>query len=54
VENTSALYLQLKSDEIAEIQDFISAFEVFCLSNRILNIKYVISCRTNIYEKYLY
>lgn len=40
-------------DEIAEIQDFISAFEIFISQNKKLNISYIISCRTNIYEKYL-
>ena len=40
-------------DEISEIQDFISAFEIFVSKNNLFNIKYVISCRTNIYEKYL-
>lgn len=40
-------------DEIAEIHDFVSAFELFVSQNKKLNIGYVISCRTNIYEKYL-
>lgn len=38
-------------DEISDIQGFISAFEVFLLSAD--SHKYVISCRTNIYERYL-
>lgn len=40
-------------DEIEHIQDFLSAFEIFISTNRDRSIKYVISCRTNIYEKYL-
>lgn len=40
-------------DEIADIQDFISEFENFISKNKNRNIKYVISCRTNIYSKYL-
>lgn len=40
-------------DEISEIEDFLSAFEVFINKNKLSNYKYVISCRTNIYEKYL-
>jgi hypothetical protein len=40
-------------DEIAEIPDFLSAFETFITQNKLINIKYVLSCRTNIYDKYL-
>lgn len=40
-------------DEIADIQDFVSELENFIIKYRHLNIKYLISCRTNIYEKYL-
>lgn len=40
-------------DEIANIHDFISELENFILKYNALNIKYIISCRTNIYEKYL-
>tara|TARA_R110001583_G_scaffold70457_2_gene199394 strand:- start:48 stop:3620 length:3573 start_codon:yes stop_codon:yes gene_type:complete len=40
-------------DEIVDIQDFISTFETFIQENSDINIKYVISCRTNIYDKYL-
>ena len=40
-------------DEIAEIQDFISELEIFLNKNKDKNIKVVLSCRTNIYEKYL-
>lgn len=50
---SSIIFILDGLDEIAEIQDFISAFELFIAQNNLLNIKYVISCRTNIYEKYL-
>lgn len=40
-------------DEIAEIQDFISALELFLVKNNKKTTKIVLSCRTNIYEKYL-
>ncbi len=40
-------------DEIADIQDFISELENFIWKYKGLRIKYLISCRTNIYEKYL-
>ena len=40
-------------DEVAVIQDFLSAFELFISQNKQRNIKYVISCRTNIFDKYL-
>ena len=40
-------------DEIAEIQDFVSEMENFLKRNEDKNINVVISCRTNIYEKYL-
>jgi len=40
-------------DEIADIQDYISEFENFISKNKNRNVKYVISCRTNIYSKYL-
>lgn len=40
-------------DEIADIQDFVSELELFISKNRDFQLKYVVSCRTNIYEKYL-
>lgn len=40
-------------DEIAEIQDFISELESFLTKNNDRNMNVVLSCRTNIYEKYL-
>ncbi|WP_312288085.1 NACHT domain-containing protein [Chryseobacterium gleum] len=40
-------------DEIADIQDFISELEIFMIKFSHLNFKFVLSCRTNIYEKYL-
>lgn len=40
-------------DEIVDIQDFLSELEIFISKNSSLNAKYLISCRTNIYEKYL-
>lgn len=40
-------------DEIADIQDFISALELFLNKYKDKKINVVISCRTNIYEKYL-
>lgn len=40
-------------DEIPDIQDFISELELFLERHDDRNIKVVISCRTNIYEKYL-
>ena len=40
-------------DEISEIEDFLSAFETFLNKYQLSNYKYVISCRTNIFEKYL-
>ncbi|RKR11686.1 hypothetical protein C8C82_3743 [Flavobacterium sp. 81] len=40
-------------DEIAEIEDFLSAFEIFMNQHKLAKYKYVISCRTNIFEKYL-
>jgi hypothetical protein len=40
-------------DEIENLQDFISEFEMFTTRFNDLKIRYVISCRTNIYEKYL-
>ncbi|MGU3375661.1 NACHT domain-containing protein [Chryseobacterium sp. M5A1_1a] len=40
-------------DEIADIQGFLSALEFFLEKNDDNNIKLVVSCRTNIYEKYL-
>ncbi len=40
-------------DEIAEIHDFLSELDFFLNKNRDRNIKVVLSCRTNIYEKYL-
>lgn len=40
-------------DEIAAIQNFISELELFLFKYQKLKIKCIISCRTNIYEKYL-
>ena len=40
-------------DEISNIQEFISELEFFISKNKKRNLKYVISCRTNIYNKYL-
>lgn len=40
-------------DEIADIQDFISALEIFLNRYKDKKINVVISCRTNIYKKYL-
>lgn len=40
-------------DEIAAIQDFVSELEFFLGKNDDKNINIVLSCRTNIYEKYL-
>ena len=40
-------------DEISNIEDFISAFETFISKKKNSNYKYVLSCRTNIYEKHL-
>ena len=40
-------------DEIADIQDFVSELELFISKNNHMQIKYIVSCRTNIYEKYL-
>lgn len=40
-------------DEIAEIQDFISELENFLKKNKEINIKILLSCRTNIYEKFM-
>lgn len=40
-------------DEIEDLHDFISEFEMFTIKFNDLKIRYVISCRTNIYEKYL-
>lgn len=40
-------------DEVADIQDLISALEVFINKHSKKNYRYVLSCRTNIYHKYL-
>ena len=40
-------------DEIANIQDFISELELFLNKYKEYRINVVISCRTNIYEKYI-
>ena len=40
-------------DEIEDLHDFISEFEIFTSKFNDLKIRYVVSCRTNIYEKYL-
>lgn len=40
-------------DEISDIQDFISELEIFIVKYSNLKMKFLISCRTNIYEKYL-
>ncbi|WP_146228814.1 NACHT domain-containing NTPase [Mesonia sp. K7] len=40
-------------DEVSDIQDVVSEIENFIVQNKELDINYIISCRTNIYEKYL-
>jgi len=40
-------------DEVADIQDLISALEVFINKHSKKSYRYVLSCRTNIYHKYL-
>ena len=40
-------------DEIANIQDFISSLELFLNQYKEYKINVIISCRTNIYEKYI-
>ncbi|WP_418264715.1 NACHT domain-containing protein [Flavobacterium faecale] len=40
-------------DEIAKIQDFVSELELFLSKNKEKTINVILSCRTNIYEKYL-
>jgi len=40
-------------DETSDIEDFISALELFINKNKNSNYKFVLSCRTNIYNKYL-
>lgn len=40
-------------DEVADIQDFISELELFLNKYKKYRINVVISCRTNIYEKYI-
>ena len=40
-------------DEIANIQDFISSLELFFNQYKEYKINVVVSCRTNIYEKYI-
>lgn len=40
-------------DEIAAIQNFVSELEIFMTKYENLKLKYILSCRTNIYEKYL-
>lgn len=40
-------------DEIEDLHDFISEFEIFTTRYSDISLKYVISCRTNIHEKYL-
>lgn len=40
-------------DEIPNIQDFVSALELFITNNSSTSSKFVLSCRTNIYQKYL-
>lgn len=49
----SVLFIFDGLDEIANIQDFISELENFIFKYKHLKIKYLVSCRTNIYEKYL-
>lgn len=49
----SILFIFDGLDEIGNIQDFISELENFILRYQHLKVKYLISCRTNIYEKYL-
>jgi hypothetical protein len=50
---SSIIFILDGLDEIEDIQDFLSAFEIFISKNQKRNIKYIVSCRTNIYEKYL-
>lgn len=40
-------------DEIAEIQDFVSELELFLSKNNDKTVNIILSCRTNIYEKFL-
>ncbi|ALM49454.1 hypothetical protein AMR72_11420 [Flavobacterium psychrophilum] len=40
-------------DEISEIHSFISDLEIFITKYKSLRLKFVISCRTNIYDKYI-
>ena len=40
-------------DEIVDIKDFISELGLFIAKNSTLNIRYIVSCRTNIYDRYL-
>ncbi|PHS10005.1 MAG: hypothetical protein COA88_02960 [Kordia sp.] len=49
----SILFILDGLDEIESLQDFISEFEIFTSTHSDLKIKYVVSCRTNIYEKHL-
>lgn len=51
-EHPSITFILDGLDEIAEIQDFISEIEIFLNKNKDTNIKVVVSCRTNIFEKY--
>ena len=51
-EHPSITFILDGLDEIAEIQDFISEIEIFLNKNKDRNIKVVVSCRTNIFEKY--
>lgn len=52
-ELSSIIFILDGLDEIAEVHDFLSAFNQFLLKYSHLNYKYVVSCRTNIYDKYL-
>ncbi|MCL9803887.1 hypothetical protein NAT51_00010 [Flavobacterium amniphilum] len=53
-ENLSQIVFILDGlDEISEIEDFLSAFEIFINKHKTYAFKYIVSCRTNIYEKYL-
>jgi len=40
-------------DEVSDVHDFISSLEIFISQHSTLNYRYVVSCRTNLYEKYL-
>lgn len=51
-EMPSVLFILDGLDEIANIQDFISALENFMSKYAGRKLKFIVSCRTNIYQKY--